>query len=245
MNLQRIWSGPLPLLAALFVAACGGRHVPPSQLEPDVQFDRGVEAFEAGRHARAVEFLQPFVLQSIGDPRMPEALYTLARAHEARRQFVSAASEFQRLASEFPTHAYALPARLGTCEAYSNLSPRPQLDQDYTVSALIHCESVVLNFAGTPEAEAAAVRVVEMRQKLAQKEYETGLFYFRRRAFDASVIYFERAATEFPDTVVAPAALLRLHEAYTRIGYVEEATEARERLLREYPESPEARGLQA
>jgi outer membrane protein assembly factor BamD len=245
MNIQHIRNITFALVGTLVLGACGARHVPPAQLEPDVQYQRGIEAFEAGRHGRAVEFLQPFVLQHIGDPRMPEALYALARAYVARREFISAASEFQRLANDYPNHRYALPARLGTCEAYAALSPRPQLDQEYTHAALIHCEAIVLNFPGTAEAETASVQVVEMRRRLAQKAYETGMFYFRRRAFDASVIYFQRAADEFPDTTVAPAALLRLHEAYTRIGYVEDAEEIRERLLREYPQSAEAQGLRA
>lgn len=240
LNIRKI---PLVLLGAALLGACGGRHTPPAMLEPDVQYSRGMEAFEAGRHGRAVEFLQPFVLQHIGDPRMPDALFTLARAHEARREWVAAASEFQRLVSEFPTHAHALPARLGSCQAYAQLAPRPQLDQEYTVAALIHCNDIVENYPGTPQAEIADELVVEMRHRLATKEYETGVFYFRRRAYDASVIYFQRAVNEFPDTSVAPAALLRLHEAYSRIGYVEEAQEVRERLLREYPQSPEAQGL--
>jgi len=235
----------LALLGAALLSGCATRHVPPAQMGADVQFQRGVEAFETGRHARAVEFLQPFVIQNVGDPRVPEALYTLARSHFARREWVSAASEFQRLANEFPTHQYALPSRLGTCEAYANLSPRPQLDQEYTVAALIHCEDLARNFPGTPQAETASAHVREMRHKLAQKEFETGMFYFRRGALDASVIYFQRALEEYPDTTFAPSALLRLHEVYTRIGYVEEAQEVRDRLLRDYPQSPEAQGLQA
>lgn len=225
------------------LGACGRRHVPPAQLAPDVQYQRGIEAFEAGRHGRAVEFLQPFVIQHVGDPRLPEALFTLARAHDARREYIAAASEYQRLASEFPTHPHALAARLGTCEAYANLSPRPQLDQEYTHAALTHCESVVANYPGTPQAEQANERITELRHRLAQKAYETGMFYFRRRAWDASVIYFQRAVEQYPDTTVAPAALLRMHEAFSRVGYVEDAEEARERLLREYPQSPEAQGL--
>jgi outer membrane protein assembly factor BamD len=245
MNMHAFRFPSVILLGLVLLGACAPRHTPPAQLGPDVQFQRGMEAFEAGRHARAVEFLQPFVLQNVGDARVPDALFTLAQAYVARREFVSAASEFQRLATEYPTHRHALPARLGTCEAYSRLSPRPQLDQEFTVSALVHCEALVLNFPGTPEAETAAVRVGEMRHRLAQKEYETGLFYFRRRAFDASVLYFQRTVEEFPDTTLAPAALLRMHEAFSRIGYVEEAQEARDRLLRDYPESPEAQGLRA
>jgi outer membrane protein assembly factor BamD len=233
------------LLGIVLLGACGRRPTPPALLEPDVQYQRGVAAFEARQFARAIELLQPFVVQHIGDPRMPDALYTLGRAYVARREWVSAASEFQRLATEFPNHPRALPARLATCEAYVNLSPRPQLDQQYTYAALLHCEAVASGYPGTSEAEQARQHVAEMRHKLAQKEFETGMFYFRRRAFDASVIYFQRAVEEFPDTTVAPAALLRLHEAYSLIGYVEEAQETRERLLRDYPQSPEAQSLRA
>ncbi|CAN5850532.1 outer membrane protein assembly factor BamD [soil metagenome] len=233
------------LLTLLALSACGGRQQRPDQLAPDVLYQRGTEAFEAGRHARAIEFLQPFVLQHIGDPRMPDALYTLGSAFMQRREFISAASEFQRLAADFPSHPQAVPARLGTCEAYMQLSPQPQLDQEYTHAALAHCEALAISFPGAPEGEQASAHIAELRGRLAQKAYETGMFYFRRRAYDASMVYFQEAVNSFPDTTVAPAALLRLYEAYTQVGYVEDAQEARERLLREYPQSAEARGLRA
>jgi outer membrane protein assembly factor BamD len=233
----------IPLMAV--VSACGGRHVPPAQLEPDVQFERGMEAYEAGRWGRAVEHLQPFAIQSLGDPRIPDALYALARSHESRREYVAAAGEFIRLATEFPNDPRALDARLGACESYSALSPRPQLDQEYTRAALQHCTVIAQNYPNTPQAEQAQSHVDDARHTLARKAYETGLFYFRRRAYDASVIYFQDAAASFPDTSVAPAALLRLHEAFSRIGYVEDAEATRELLLEQYPQSPEAQELRA
>jgi hypothetical protein len=48
---------------------------------------------------------------------------------------------------------------------------------------------------------------------------------------------------EFPDTPSAPAALAQLIETYERIGYVEDAAAARDRLRQEYPESMEAQEL--
>jgi outer membrane protein assembly factor BamD len=236
---------PWILLLVLAVAACGGRHQMPAQLAPDVQFQRGMEAYEAGRFGRAIEFLQPFSLSGIGDPRLPDGLYALARSYFERREYVAAATEYLRLATEFPNHPRALEGRLGACEAYSRLAPGPQLDQEFTLSALTHCASLAGAFPGTPEAERAQELMVEARHRLAEKAYQTGLFYFRRRAYDASVIYFQEAANQYPETTIAPAALLRMHEAYSRIGYVEEAQEIRERLLREYPDSSEAQELRA
>jgi outer membrane protein assembly factor BamD (BamD/ComL family) len=58
------------------------------------------------------------------------------------------------------------------------------------------------------------------------------------------VVYFEEVVTEYPDTTIAPGALEQLVETYSRLGYVEDAEDARERLLREYPQSPEAQAMQ-
>lgn len=245
MTSQKLRRFSWMLLGVALLGACGPRHQPPAMLEPDVQYERGMQAYEAGQYGRATEFLQPFVLQHLGDPRLPDALYALARSYMARREYVAAAAEFQRLATEFPAHPQALSARLGTCEAYYRLSPRPQLDQEYTLAALSHCRALLDHYPGTAEAEQARGWIAELRHKLAQKAYENGIFYFRRRAYDAAAIYFQHAADEYPDTRVAPAALARLHETYERIGYVEEARETRERLLREYPQSPEAQALRA
>jgi TolA-binding protein len=55
------------------------------------------------------------------------------------------------------------------------------------------------------------------------------------------VIYFNDTVNGWPETPWAPAALARVVEAYTRIGYREEADQARQRLLRDFPQSPEAR----
>lgn len=227
----------------LLLAGCGSRQPRINQLGPDALYSGGIEAYEAGRYGRAIPLLERFAQEHLGDPRVPQARMTLGRAHLARREYVPAATEFQRLVTDFPSHPLAPEARFGICDAYTRLSPRPALDQEYTHAAIAHCESVASLYPGTPQAQQASGHVAELREKLARKVYENGLFYFRRRAYDAGVIYFQDVMEQFPSTSYAPAALLRLIESYDRIGYVEEAAEARERLLREYPQSLEAQGL--
>ncbi|MEX2582063.1 MAG: outer membrane protein assembly factor BamD, partial [Gemmatimonadota bacterium] len=182
---------------------------------------------------------------NLGDPRAPGARMMLAEAPMARREYAIAATHYQRMVIDFPSHPRALEARYRTCDAYHRLSPQPALDQEYTLSALLHCESVAGNFPGTEEAEQAQQRADELRLKLAQKVYDTGLFYFRRGAFDSAVVYFDAVLQQYPDSPLAPAALGQLVDAYTRIGYLEDAEEARERLLTEYPQSEEAQALRA
>jgi outer membrane protein assembly factor BamD len=230
---------PFALAAVLLLAACGGNQGP-SQLAPDALYERGMTAYQAGNYGRAADLLDRFLQGNLGDPRSAQARMALARSRMERREYLLAAGDFTRLLNESPPDSLQLPARLGVCEAYQRLSPKPPLDQEYTQAAVTYCQSVASYYPGTPEANQATQWVGELRTRLAQKAYDTGMFYFKRQAYDAGVIYFNQAVENYPDTPVAPAALLRIVESYDRIGYREEAAEARARLLREYPQSPEA-----
>lgn len=233
----------LAVLGILLLAGCTSRQIPPAQLGPDVLFQRATEAYQTERYGRAIELLDAFVQSFAGDPRIPDARMTLGRAYLAREEFLSAAGEFQRLVSDYPLDPRAQEARLLTCEAYSELSPEPPRDQEYTRVAISHCESVATLYPQTDAAARATALVAQLRHKLARKAYETGMFYFRRGAYDAALVYLSEAVDQYPETPVAPTALLRIVESYDRVGYEEEEAEARARLQRDYPESAEARGL--
>jgi outer membrane protein assembly factor BamD len=229
------------LLVTLFLPACAVfRKEQP--LTPEMAYVRGMQAYQARRFARAAELIKRWVdANAAGDPRMPQALLALGTAHERIGEHLTASSELLRLVTEYPQAAEQQEARFRLCEAYHSLSPRAQLDQQYTETAGTYCASYAEYYAATPQADTARRWVADMREKLAYKAYLTGMFYLRRQATDAAVIYFNDTARNYPDTPWAPAALARVMEAYTRICYRDEADEARQRLLRDFPQSPEAR----
>lgn len=246
MNRARLaYRTALALGVLLLLGGCVRRPPNYGALPPDDLYQRATAAYEAGNYGRASELLEIFVQQHLGDPRAPEARLMLGRAHLARREYLTAAVHFQRLVNDFPASPLQREARFGTCDAYHRLSPRAPLDQEYTQSAILYCESVAQAYPGTEEGERAAGFVTELREKLARKAYETGMFYFSRKAYDSAVVYFNEVLEFYPQTPFAPTALGRLVETYELIGYVEEAQEARERLQRDYPDSPEARALRA
>jgi outer membrane protein assembly factor BamD len=233
------------LAAALLTVAACGRGVDIARLEPDALYAQGMAHVAEGRHGRAIPYLEAFTIQHLGDPRMPEVLMTLGRAHMERREFLTAAGQFQRITMEFPAHPLNLDARFGICQAYFRLSPRPALDQEYTRAAITQCEQVATGYPTTAEAREARELVAELRGRLAKKSYDSGIFYVRRRMHQAALVYFEDVIVRYPETPLAPAALLRLMESYAVLGYEEEAAEARDRLVRDYPASEEARAVQA
>lgn len=230
---------------ALLVAACGGRGPGLDRLAPDALFQRGMEALAERDWSDAVAAFERYVLVHASEPRAAEARYRLGEAYMGRGDYITAALELNRLASDFPAGPWADDARFKVCESYEELAPGPQLHQEYTRSAIDHCQALVAYYPDSEYVERARQIVERMTARLAEKDYRVGEHYFRLRGYEAANVYYQAVVANYPTTPWAPRALMRMYEGYRELRYDDEAQATRERLLREYPSSAEARQLNA
>jgi outer membrane protein assembly factor BamD len=233
----------LTLLAVAVLAGCGSGNPQLSGFDGDQLLAYGIERMEAEKWDDAARAFETFIFQYPTHPQYQEVRFRLGEVYYEREDYLSAASEFARLADDFPAGDLADDARYRVCRAYSEVSPGPQLDQEYTRTAITHCESLLGYYPNSEFATEARELIARLRNKLAEKVFMTGRNYLRQGYYDSAIIYFDDVVDQFPGTGAAPKALAALFEAYTEIGYTEDATAAKERLLRDYPESEEARRL--
>jgi outer membrane protein assembly factor BamD len=226
-------------------AGCAARSQPIQQLSPDQLFERGQTLLNDRKWTDAIAAFEQFVLQYPTHPRAQEARFRLGEGYFGKKEFITAGNEFSRLAGDYPAGPYADDARFKVCESYYRLSPKTQLDQQYTRAAYDHCQSLVSYFPQSEFVERARTMMVDLRNKLAEKEFQAGEFYFKRNAFDSAIIYYEATVRDYGESAQAPRALARLITVYQNLGYKEEEEEARQRLLKDYPASPEARAIQS
>lgn len=227
--------------AVLLFGACASRGPTYLNMTADELYQAGRVAHDERKWDDAIPPLERMAIVAPGDPRVEEARYLVADAHFNKKEYVTAATEFTRLATDYPGGELSEQSRFRACEAYYELSPRAELDQEYTHAAINHCQALVGAFPNGEHAERANNLIGELREKLAEKDLLNAEFYFRRRAYDSAILAFEELIAQHPRSSAAPAALLKIIEAYDKIGYVEDAQAARDRLLREYPDSEEAR----
>jgi outer membrane protein assembly factor BamD len=226
------------------LAACGGRDRF-AGLDADTIYRMALNEMEEGDWGNAIRALERFNVSFGDDPRIPEVRLLLARSHYEDREYLTARSEYQRFRDRFVAHPRVAEAALGECRSLAALAPVPQRDQTHTQEALTVCGNVVVDYPGRPEAAEAAELRRSLRRTMAEKEYLNGNHYLRRRQYDPAIKYFEFVVDLYPETEFAPRALLGIYRANTAIGYDDLADEARSRLLRDYPDSAEARQLAA
>ncbi|MEQ8329557.1 MAG: outer membrane protein assembly factor BamD [Longimicrobiales bacterium] len=230
----------LPFLCALVFQGCGSTQ-PYQGMTVDQVYAIGVQAYEAGEYDEAIRALDRLFLSFAGFEQAANARLLLGHAHFAKEDFLSAQAEYTRFLDRHPVHPEAPLAALGICRSLAELSPIPQRDQTYTEDARSTCRNVVLDYQGTPEAAEAAELAEAMRLKLAEKEFLNAQFYFSRELYDSAITYFGFVVEGYPDTAWAPRALLGIYRSNLAIGYDDLAEDARDELLRRYPDSPAAR----
>lgn len=231
------------LLAGLGSSLVGCPKELPPDLTPEELFQRGKELFARERWLQAQTAFQRLIFSAPTHPKADSAQFLLAESYFRDGSYLTAASEFLKLAQTRPTIDLADDARYRACLAYARLSPRPELDQLYTEQATAECRALMLLYPQSPLVREAEAKVAELRNKMARKLYLNALYYFDRQAYDSAILYLNEMLKQYPEAAVVPAALLHLYRAYRRIGYEDEAVRTRERLLREFPNSSEARSL--
>ncbi len=231
-------------LVALTATACFHHAVQLANLDADALFARAMSEYRGHHWDDAVSAFQQFTFRFPSSPRIQEARYMLAEAYFGKKEYVTAAHEFARLADDYPSGNYADDARFQVCISYARLSPDVELDQEYSQAAIDHCQSLLAYYPNSEHADSAKAIITKMRGKLARKLYIGGEYYFRRNAYDSAIIYFEDVVKKYPETPAAPDALLRVVQSYRKRGWTEEAEAAKERLLATYPNSQAARAVE-
>jgi outer membrane protein assembly factor BamD len=173
------------------------------------------------------------------DTLLPRAHWQLAKAHDARGEFVLAATSYTRLVESFPDDSLADDAALEAARDYKRLWRKPQLDPTYGETALATYNTLLGLYPQSPLIPEARKELAELEEMFAQKNYLAGLYYFRRKAWDSGIIYFKDVITKWPSSPAARTAQLRLVETYKTIRYGEDAQDACAALKKNFPNDAE------
>ena len=244
-------------LAALAAACGGGRAVADPTVSPvagsrpnesaspaaiDSLWQRAEAAARHGNWGDATKLLERALLEmSPGDPRISEAHYWLGEAHFARGRQLEAAREFRKASDETPNHPLAPEALLRVGDVYADLWRRPELDPTYGQTALATYQELINRYPASSAAKRAQLRIAELNERFAYKTFRAATFYFRLKAYDSAILYLKDLIANYPKSAVAPEALIKLVQAYRRLGYGEDVQETCDYIQRFHPKAPGAR----
>jgi len=212
-----------------------------SKVQNPTAEDRFAEAkkeFDDGNYLDARQQFEFVRIQYPGTTVASEAQFYIAECRYMRGEYLLAAYEYNEFLRYYPSHAKAPDARFKIAMAYYNLSPNWPLDQKNTLLAIEAFQTFIEYYPTNrlvPEAEA---KIKELKNKLAKKEYETGVLYIKMEYYQAALRYFDDVLDKYYDSDYADAAQLKKAEVQlARKKYKEAKTEI-DKFFEKYPNSP-------
>lgn len=225
--------------AVLLAGGCGGGPRAPVPVIPaDTLYTHAMRHYRRGDCTRAREgFRQLAAGLPANAPALAEAWYYQAECDYADGLHLEASRQFRRVADEHGAHPLAADALLRAGDAQAELWTDPELDPEYGRAAITTYQELAARFPESRAAARARPKVIRLMEMFADKEYGTGLFYLRLKAYDSAVLYFKSVVADYPQSRFAPRALLKLVDVYRILEYAEERRETCEHLRRYYPQA--------
>ena len=227
----------IAVLAAAALGACSRGFRLNRYPSSESLYTAGVREYERNNWTNAIAAFEKLTQDlPARDTLLPRSYWYLALSHDRNGERLLAAQAFSRLYESFPDDTLADDAALLAGRAYKRLWRKPALDPTYGETAVTAYNSMLGLYGETsPHADAARREILEIEQWLATKEYEVGMYYFRRKAWDSALISFRHVLERWPHVPRARDALLRQAEANLAIRYREDYAEACAKLRATYP----------
>jgi outer membrane protein assembly factor BamD len=200
----------------------------------------GTQQLQQKKWDNAVQIFEKLTLElPARDTLLPASHFRLAEAYSNRGEHLLAAQSYSRLAESFATDTLADQALYRAGREYQAMWRRPVLDPQYGGEAAATFELMLGLYPDSEWKDSATKQLGVLQEWFATKDYETGMHYLRRKAYDSAIIYMRDVVTKYPNTARSRDALLRLVDAFDAINWKDDKADTCKTLKEKYPSDPE------
>lgn len=195
------------LVSLVFLMYCAGSK-PDASWTATNYYKVAKDKFDDEDYFEAVSDFTVVLLRFAGSSVADSAQYFLAECHYKMGEYLIAGVEFERLITTMSQSSLVPKAQLRLAESYFELSPRAELDQEYTLKAIREYQNFVEEFPTHPKKEKAEKKITFLRDRLAKKEYENAEIYRKMSEYKAAIIYYDQVLNKYYDSEWVDDALL-------------------------------------
>ena len=207
--------------------SCSGRQ-PESGWTAEEYYRYAKEKFDDEDYFDAVNDFTVVILRFTGSSVSDSAQYYLATSHYYMDEYIIAAAEYSKLVNTMSESPLVADAQFMLADSYYQLSPRAALDQEYTQKAIREFQIFLEDFPTHPRREEGERKLFELREKLAQKMFDTAELYRSMKEYTSSIIYYNIVLDKYYDSSYADKAQYNKALVYMEI---EDYSQAKEELL--------------
>lgn len=180
----------------------------------DVAFEKSLRLYNNEEYVKATEAFETVLNISRGTQFAKDAQFYLAQSYFKSKQYLLAASEYNRFILYYPRDEKRQEAQYNEALSYYQLSPRYKLDQKQSEKSLELFQLFVLRYPISDQSIEAGKKIDELRNKLAHKKFDAAEFYLNINEYLAAAMYYGQTVDKYPESDWAEPSLFKQIEAY-------------------------------
>jgi outer membrane protein assembly factor BamD len=226
------------LILSVVIYSCSSSGVSDIKTDdPEKAMLVAMKNYDKKDYLQAIDDFSLIKIKFSGTKVADKAQYYLAMCYYQRKEYILAASEFENLLKNYSTSPYAIQGRYQLAMCYYGLSPDFSLDQVYTKYAIVEFQNFLELYPGEKLASDAEIKIKELKNKLAYKEYKSGELYMTMENYKAAIYYFENVLQEYFETDYADDALFGKIQALINKKKTADALKEIERFEKKFSKS--------
>ena len=213
---------PFILFILIFLFSCSsnsGRR----EIDYNNEFEQGKIALSKKKYIKAQNHFNTVVIGASHTELGDDALYYLGESFFLEKNHLLAISEYDRLIRRMPFSPFIEKARYRICESYLHLSPKYFNDQTYSEKALEKLQEFIDDYPSSKERVKAEKDIKDLRNKLSEKAYQSGILYMKMDEFQAALLAFKQVKEMYYDTDFIELAHLKTIACYIEREEIEKA----------------------
>lgn len=221
-------------LIAIAAIGCGGTKMR-ANMTLEERMAAAMTLYEKRDFLEAKNQFRVITLSYSGSTVADKAQFYLGECHYGMKEYILAASEYERLLKVYPNSEWVDDAKFKLGMSYFKLSPKYSLDQDYTHKAIREFQEFLEEFHRSDLVKQVQEKLTECREKLALKVFASAEQYFKLGYYDAAAVYYNVVLDEHYDSKYSPIAQYYLGESYRHMRKQSEALEAFRKMVDKFP----------
>lgn len=199
------------LSVACLAMACASSEESRGPRTVDDVWLKAKKAYDGGEWLEAQAQMDIIKLQYPASQYADDAQYYLAEINFERGEFIMAAFNYNLVRRSYPSSEFVRSAMFQTAACYDKISLPADRDQENTRKAIQAYTDFQSLFTQDSLSREAALRIRDLRDRLAERNWLVAEHYMRTRARRAAGIHLDAIIQEYPDSKwLESAMVLRL-----------------------------------
>jgi len=208
---------PAILIAlTIMLVGCAGTKIK-TGMNAEEYFKKAETAFKKKRWESAIDNFNMAILNSPGGELADDAQFKLGECYFNKKEFLLAVSEYQQLTERYSYSPFVEEAYYKIALSYYKQSPKYPLDQVSSLRALQSFQDFIDSYPASELRQSAENQIIDIRNKLARKVFESGKLYRKMEEWQSAIIYLDKMLEEFYDTDWVVKAKLEKAHCYIKL----------------------------